>query len=94
MGLFDKLLKNIANDILNPDDYECKECDTKMNLEGDVLVCPNCGHSVDLEDYYTEYDEDESDYNTYWNEDSDEEEDSSETYEEVWGEMSRKLSDD
>ena len=34
--------------------YACIECGAMMELEGDVLVCPKCGHSVDLEDWSTE----------------------------------------
>ena len=34
--------------------YWCHECGSKMHFETefeDILVCDNCGHSVDLEEY-------------------------------------------
>lgn len=35
--------------------YFCYECGTKMEKADDeVLVCPNCKHSVDIEDYAVE----------------------------------------
>lgn len=41
------------NDLLN-DEYFCYECGAVMGIVEDVLVCPKCGHSVDLEDWITE----------------------------------------
>lgn len=31
--------------------YFCSECGTIMERDDDVLICPNCEHSVDVEDY-------------------------------------------
>jgi DNA-directed RNA polymerase subunit M/transcription elongation factor TFIIS len=46
------------------DTYYCYECGTTMEkADEDVLVCPNCGHSVDIEDYATE----EEDYEDFYN---------------------------
>lgn len=42
-------------------EYVCHECGKLMEFEDDmedVLVCANCGHSVDLDDYGREGDED------------------------------------
>lgn len=42
------------------EEYFCYECGTEMKKADDeVLVCPECGHSVDIKDYLTE----EEDYN-------------------------------
>lgn len=41
--------------------YICNECGGHMEFEDeweDTLVCPNCGHSVDLDHYGFEKDED------------------------------------
>lgn len=42
--------------------YICNECGSKMEFEDeevrDVLVCPKCGHSVDLDRYGSEDEED------------------------------------
>ena len=44
----------MGNNYFN-DDYECYECGAKMEkADEEVLVCPVCGHSVDIEDYLTE----------------------------------------
>lgn len=43
------------------DEYECYECGATMNQVGEVLVCPRCGHSVDVDDWITEA-EDYEDY--------------------------------
>lgn len=43
-------------------DYSCYECGAAMELQDDVLVCPVCGHSVDLEDWVTE----PEDYENYY----------------------------
>lgn len=73
--------------------YICSECDALMEFEDewkDVLICPNCGHSVDFEHYGFENDEDyDAQYPTkeevlgY----DDSEDDTGETYDEVWGEL-------
>jgi hypothetical protein len=35
--------------------YFCRECETEMVKETkDILVCPYCDHSVDIEDYENE----------------------------------------
>lgn len=74
--------------------YVCSKCGAKMEFEDeaeDILVCPTCGHSVDLDLYGSE---DEEDYSAlYPTEDDifDEEEDEDycgETYDEVCGELS------
>lgn len=44
------------------EEYDCYECGAKMELFDDVLVCPECGHSVKLEDWVTEPD----DYELYY----------------------------
>ena len=41
-------------------DYICSECGEKMEFEDEweeTLVCPNCGHDIDLEHYGFESDE-------------------------------------
>lgn len=36
-------------------EYTCYECGAVMvKADEEVLVCPKCGHSVDIEDYITE----------------------------------------
>lgn len=71
--------------------YECYECGTPMvKADEEVLVCPNCGHSVEIEDYTTEGDIYEqlyggqNQYNDeiYWH---DNEEFPGERYEDVYG---------
>lgn len=40
--------------------YICSQCGAKMKFEDkneDILICPSCGHSVDLEHYGFENDE-------------------------------------
>ena len=58
MGLFSDLLSAA----LTTGMYICSKCGTKMEFEDseteDVLICPNCGHSVDLELYGMENGED------------------------------------
>lgn len=44
--------------------YDCYECGAVMDVVGDVLVCPNCGHSVDVEDWVTEAEDYEEYYPT------------------------------
>lgn len=42
-------------------EYICHKCGALMEFENewkDILVCPKCGHSVDLEHYGMEDDED------------------------------------
>ena len=41
-------------------EYVCSQCGEKMEFEDeweDILVCPHCGHSVDLDRYGCEDDE-------------------------------------
>lgn len=41
-------------------EYICSECGKLMEFEDeweDTLVCPHCGHSIDLEEYGCEGDE-------------------------------------
>lgn len=49
-------------DALLSGEYICSECGAKMEFEDekwrDILVCPKCGHSVDLDRYGFENDED------------------------------------
>ena len=50
------------NDLLNR--YDCYECGAKMDIIDDVLVCPVCLHSIDIEDWVTEAEDDDFDYPT------------------------------
>lgn len=51
--------------------YECFECGGSMELvEGDVLVCTVCRHSVDIEDYGYE-----DEYDDYYSSVSDDDDD-------------------
>lgn len=56
MSIFNKnLIKAMTSG-----DYICSECGNKMEFEDeheDILVCAKCGHSVDLDDYGCEGDE-------------------------------------
>lgn len=53
MGFFDYLLNHISG----VSDYTCPECGGKMEFADDeVLVCEECGYSIDVDDY----DDDES----------------------------------
>lgn len=75
-------------------EYICSECESLMEFEDeseDGLVCPACGHSVDLEHYGFENDED---YNAQYptkeevvGYEDDDEDDTGETYDEVCGEL-------
>ena len=38
-------------------EYECPECGSEMHLEGDEVICYNCGYSVDEDEYGVDYDE-------------------------------------
>ena len=68
MGKFSDALNVIVGlaNAVNDGYFPCKECGELMMLkDGDVLVCPSCGYSIDRDDYeaddYSEYfDEDES----------------------------------
>ena len=53
---------DIFDDDLWKDEYSCYECGAVMDIVEDVLVCPKCGHSVDLEDWITE----PEDYEEYY----------------------------
>ncbi|MBQ8134803.1 MAG: DNA-directed RNA polymerase I [Clostridia bacterium] len=44
--------------------YDCYECGAVMDLIDNVLVCPKCGHSVDVEDWVTEAEDYEEYYPT------------------------------
>ncbi len=55
------LLNNAQIEALLTGRYICSECGELMEFEDeweDTLVCPHCGHSVDLEHYGFEKDED------------------------------------
>ncbi len=91
MGFFNDELSKA----LRTGNYICSECGGKMIFENeateDVLICPACGHSVDLEFYGIEneeaYDalyptkEEVCGYDEY-------DSDNFETYDEVCGELS------
>lgn len=74
--------------------YICSECGAKMEFEDeweDILVCPECGHSVDSEHYGFENDED---YDALYptkeevlGYDEEDEDYTGETYDEVCGEL-------
>jgi DNA-directed RNA polymerase subunit RPC12/RpoP len=69
-------------------EYVCPECGKTMIFEDeweDTLVCENCGHSVDLDSYGAENDEEYD--NLYPSEDSEENDDDNEPYDEVCGEL-------
>ena len=89
MGFFnEKLAKSLLSGL-----YTCSECGGRMEFEDDnedVLVCPKCGHSVELEEYGFEHPEDYNDLYPTKDEfyDSDEDDDDSAPYEEVHGELS------
>lgn len=59
-------MKNDPNNIFKDhpwlDEYSCYECGSVMELFDDVLVCPKCKHSIDLEDWITE----PEDYEEYY----------------------------
>ncbi len=76
--------------------YICYRCGAEMEFEDeweDALICPRCGHSVDLEHYGFEDDEEyEALYPTReevlgYEEDEEEDNEYGETYEEVCGEL-------
>lgn len=47
------LFSKAVNEFL--DSYPCIECEALMEkVDDETLVCPSCGHSVDIEDYTTE----------------------------------------
>lgn len=89
---------------LKSGEYICSRCGALMEFEDeewkDTLICPKCGHEIDYDRYGFE---DDDEYNAlyptkeevlgYYDEDDDEE-DTGETYDEVHGELSRKLEDD
>ena len=77
------------DELVFEDDYYCGECGTQMNLIGDVLICPKCGHAVDVDDYLTEYEEEEGYFPTLEEVEGDSEEESGETYDEVYDELHR-----
>ena len=45
--------------------YICHECGAVMEFIGDVLVCPDCGHSTDVDDYCEEEDDYDDIYHKY-----------------------------
>lgn len=77
-------------------EYFCNECGNLMEFEDegeDVLLCPHCGHSVELDEYGRENEEEyENLYPTREevlgiDNDEDEENPYGETYDEVCGEL-------
>ncbi len=74
--------------------YICSKCGELMEFEDefeDILVCSNCGHSVDLDRYGFDDEEYEQLYLTreeVLGYDEEELEDDGETYDEVYGELS------
>ena len=75
--------------------YYCPECGGKMEFEDDdeeYLVCEDCGFSQELDHYG--YDDDEyAELYPLEDEEYEFDEDESETYEEVYGELSNRLED-
>lgn len=71
--------------------YYCYECGEVMEkADEEVLVCPKCGHSVDIEDYSTEvenYEEYYGSHSKYDDEDywDDNEEFPGDGYDDVYG---------
>lgn len=55
-------LINYLNSLSWLDEYSCYECGANMDLVDDVLVCPKCGHSVNVDDWVTEAE----DYEEYY----------------------------
>ncbi len=56
-----ELIKRIKFASYLLDDYVCNRCGRKMEFEDewrDILVCPYCGHSVGIENYGMDMDED------------------------------------
>jgi len=48
-------LSSKKNEDIEAEEYFCYECGTIMDIADlEVLVCPSCHHSVDVEDYSTE----------------------------------------
>ncbi len=89
MGFFNDALKAALLSGM----YYCNECGGLMEFENewrDTLICPECGHSVDLDHYGFESEEE---YNALYptedelNDCEDDEDDSGETYDEVYGEL-------
>lgn len=57
MGFFNDILA----EALLSGRYICSKCGANMEFEDeweDILICPECGHSVELEEYGFENDED------------------------------------
>ncbi|GHV42178.1 hypothetical protein FACS189490_10570 [Clostridia bacterium] len=79
--------------------YICSECGGAMEFEDEweeTLVCLACGHEVDIERYgYSDDEEYDALYPTREEVmgDEDDEDDTGETYDEVYGELSRRLED-
>jgi len=45
----------MKKDETRSEEYICYECGAKMEkVDEEVVVCPNCQHSVDIEDYVFE----------------------------------------
>lgn len=56
-------------DIIYGEHYYCYFCGAEMEkVDEEVVVCPKCGHSVNIEDYVTEGE----DYEEYYDECDDE----------------------
>lgn len=91
MGFFNDLLR----EALFSGRYICNKCGARMEFEDeweDTLVCPSCGHSVDLDHYGAEDDESyEALYPTEEEivgyKEKKEDEYTGETYDEVCGEL-------
>lgn len=83
--------------------YYCSECAELMEFENeneDTLICPHCGHSVDLDHYGFENEEEyealyptkeevcgEDDEDNEEDNDEDDDDNCGETYDEVCGEL-------
>ena len=50
------------------EEYICTECGHEMIVDGDEIICENCGNSMFIADYG--YDDDDTYYGTYFEEES------------------------
>jgi len=85
-------LNDAQKDALLTGRYVCSECGALMEFEDeneDILICLNCGHSVDLDHYGMTENEYDALYQTEEEVcEDDEDEHHGESYEEVYGELS------
>lgn len=72
--LFKRVMNRALEHGLLTGNYFCSECAGLMKFEDeneDILVCPNCGHSVELDEYGCE---DPEDYDSVYSDDKDDDE--------------------